>query len=52
MLLIRKIQNLKQGKVDMDILPQKEMWNVFKKLTVYAIIIIIALLVLLIFIKF
>jgi len=36
----------------MDISPQKEMWTVFKKLTVYAIAIIIALLILLIFINF
>jgi len=36
----------------MDISPQKEMWTVFKKLTVYAIVIIIALLILLIFINF
>jgi len=35
----------------MDILPQKEMWTVFKKLTVYAIVIIIFILILLIFIK-
>jgi len=36
----------------MDISPQKEMWTVFKKLTVYATVIIIAVLLLLIFIKF
>jgi len=36
----------------MDISPQKEMWTAFKKLTVYAIVIIIAILLLLIFIKF
>jgi len=36
----------------MDISSQKEMWTVFKKLTVYAIVIIIAILLLLIFIKF
>jgi len=36
----------------MDISPQKEMWTVFKKLTAYAIVIIIAVLLLLIFIKF
>jgi len=36
----------------MDISPQKEMWTVFKKLTVYAIVIILAILILLIFIKF
>jgi len=35
----------------MDILQQKEMWTVFKKLTVYAIVIIIFILILLIFIK-
>jgi len=34
----------------MDILPQKEMWAVFKKLTVFAIIAIIATLILLILI--
>jgi len=36
----------------MDISPQKEMWTVFKKLTVYAVVIIIFILILLIFIKF
>jgi len=36
----------------MDILPQKEMWVMFKKLIVYAIILIIAILILLIFINF
>jgi len=36
----------------MNISPQKEMWNVFKKLTIYAIVIIIAILIILIFIKF
>jgi len=36
----------------MDILPQKKMWVIFKKLTVYAIVIIIALLMLLILINF
>jgi len=52
MLLIKRIQNLKRDKVSMDILPQKEMWVVFKKLTVYVIILIIAILILLIFINF
>jgi len=51
-LLIKRIQNLKRGRVSMDILPQKEMWIVFKKLAVYAIILIIAILILLIFINF
>jgi len=36
----------------MDILPQKEMWIIFKKLSVYAIILIIAILILLILINF
>jgi len=36
----------------MDISPQKEMWSVFKKLTVYAIVIILFILILLIFITF
>jgi len=36
----------------MDISPQKEMWTVFKKLTVYIVVIIIFILILLIFIKF
>jgi len=36
----------------MDISPQKEMWTIFKKLTFYAVVIIIAVLILLIFIKF
>jgi len=36
----------------MDISSQKEMWTLFKKLTVYAIVIILAILILLIFIKF
>jgi len=36
----------------MDISPQKEIWNIFKKLTVYAIVIIIFILILLVFIKF
>jgi len=36
----------------MDILPQKEMWAIFKKLSIYAIIAIIIVLVLLIFITF
>jgi len=52
MLSTKKIQNLKHAKVSMDILPQKEMWALFKKLTVYAIILIIAILILLIFINF
>jgi len=36
----------------MDILPQKEMWSAFKKLSVYAVVIIIFILFLLIFILF
>jgi len=36
----------------MDILPQKEMWVMFKKLAVYAIILIIVILILLIFVNF
>jgi len=52
MLLIKRIQNLRRGKVSMDILPQKEMWIIFKKLSVYAIILIIAILILLILINF
>jgi len=36
----------------MDISSQKEMWSIFKKLSVYVILIIIFILTLLIFIKF
>jgi len=36
----------------MDISPQKEMWTVFKKLAVYAIVMILFILILLIFITF
>ena len=50
-LSIKKIQNLKQGRVSnfMDIDSQKETWSNFKKLTVYISVSIIIVIVLMAF---